>query len=358
VRALVFLAAVAGSARADAPSVGAAIGAGAQGDATYGALELHLDGAWPGVRVGLGARGVWDDGVFRRSEWASAADAVTIVRDVELEYGDFALAAGRLAPARVGHVVDGYRAVLDDRWRTGVRTRVVTERVDASAEIDDVIDPALIAAGARWQFAPPWAAHVAVAADPGVATALETGVARRFEGEGTRLDTGAAMIAELGLGLSAVAFADAAADRGGVRWTARADARAGTGAVGSLFGPLYRVERFTLPARAKHGELSGAGAGVAVGAAASAGWIEVGARQRPGLGPLVVASAGAPMGRAVQAAAWLAAGRDAAAGAGEVRVAWAKRLYSALAIARMYREVGVMTTPAWSIVAWFGATSE
>jgi hypothetical protein len=41
-------------------SMGAAVGAGAQGAATYGALDLRLDAAWPHVRLGLGARGVWE----------------------------------------------------------------------------------------------------------------------------------------------------------------------------------------------------------------------------------------------------------------------------------------------------------
>jgi hypothetical protein len=357
VRSLVVLAAIAGAAHAD-PSVGAAIGAGAQGDATYGALDLRLDTVWDGGRLGLGARGVWDDGVFRKSDWASGWDAVTLVRDLEVAYGSLALAAGRLAPARVGRVADGYRATLDDRWRTGVRARALSEDVEASAEIDDVVDPALIAGGARWQFARPWAAHVAVAADPGIASAVETGVSRRYESDHARLDMGGSMLAELGFGLSAIAFAEGAADRDGVRWTVRADARAGTGAVGSLFGPLYRIERFTLPIRARRGELSGVGGGLGVGAASPSGWVEVSARERPGLGGLVVASAGAPMGRAVQAAGWFAAAPDVFAGAGELRIAWAKRLFSALAVARMYRADAMATSPAFSAVAWFGASSD
>jgi len=355
VRSLLVLIALARVASAD-PSVGAAVGAGAQGDATYNALDVRFDAAWPSVRLGLGMRGEWDDGVFRQSDWASTGDLVTIVRDFEIAHGPFALAAGRLAPARVGHVVDGYRAVLDDRWRTGLRARVASETVDADAEIDDVIDPAVIAAGARWQFSGPWAAHATAAIDPGVASAIEAGGAYRWQLERARIDAGGSVVTDLGVG--AVGFAEGAADREGVRWSARADVRAGTGATGSLFGPLYRLERWTVPARARRGELAGVGGGVAIGAAAPAGWFELGARERPGLGPLVSASAGAPMSRTWQAAAWLAAGSDGAAGAGELRVAWARRLYSALAIARMYREDRMMTLPAWSIVAWFGATSE
>jgi hypothetical protein len=60
------------------------------------------------------------------------------------------------------------------------------------------------------------------------------------------------------------------------------------------------------------------------------------------------------MGTRVQAAAWAAIGRDDAAGASELRVAWAKRLYSALQAARIYRD----DAPVWTVTAWFGATTE
>ncbi len=365
-RPLAIIAALAAAAQADAPSLGAAIGAGAQGEATYGAIELRLDAAWPGVQLGLGARGVWDGGVFRRADWASAADLVTVVRDLELVHqidgATLALAAGRLAPAQVGHLVDGYRAALDDRWRTGARTALWSRDVDAEAEIDDVLDPAVVAAAARWRFAPPWGAQLAIAADPSATTAIEAGVVHRLEAEHARLDVGGSIVAEVSLGASAVVYGDAAAERDGVRWTVRADARAGTGSVGSLFGPLYRVERLAhagempLYDRARRGELAGFGTGGAIGAAIPAGWLELGARARPGLGGLVVASGGAPMGRWLQAAAWVAASRRDAAGAAELRLAWAARLYSALQVARIY-ELDAMPTAAWSVVAWFGASS-
>src|SRR5438270_101545 len=123
----------------------AALGAGAQGDATYGAVDVTLTAAWPGVRIGLGARGVWDDGVFR-------------------------------------------------------------------SELDHA-----------------------------------------------RLDAGASIVAEVGLGASAVAFGEAALDRDDIRYTLRADLRAGETA--SLFGPLYRIER----TREITGHI-GAGAGITLGA--------------------------------------------------------------------------------------------
>ena len=68
-------------AHADDASVSASVGAGAQGNATYGALELRLDQQWHDARLGLGVRGVWDDGVFRKSDWNGVEDLVTIIRD-------------------------------------------------------------------------------------------------------------------------------------------------------------------------------------------------------------------------------------------------------------------------------------
>ena len=363
-------------------SVGAAVGAGAQGAATYGAVDLRLDGAWmiegerTSVRLGLGVRGVWDDAHFRSSDWSSVADLITFVRDFEIArtVGDtkLALAAGVLAPSRVGHVVDGYRVALDDRFRTGVRAGALHEDLDVTVEIDDVLDPALVAAGARWAMSPPWSMYLALASDPRapslsgthVATALEAGVGRRYEGDRARVDVGVAVVAELSLGASLVGFAQGAIERAGVRWTARADARAGTGTAGSLFGPLYRIERLahggamSLWDRAQTGELAGAAAGVALGAALPAGWLEIGARRRPGLGGLAFANAGAPMGRWVQAGLWAALGREDAAGAAELRVAWANRLFSALQAARIYRLDAMEPTAVWSITAWFGAVTQ
>lgn len=356
-RCVIVVALLATSARAEV-SIGGAIGAGAQGAATYSALELRLDGQWQHARLGLGARGVWDDAAFRRREWASPWHAVAIVRDAgaHAQAGDttLAIAAGALAPAHVGALVDGYRVSLDDRWRTGVRAAARSPTLDARIEIDDVLDPALIAGGARWLMAPPWGMHASVAVDPGRASALEAGAFRRFEGDRTRADGGVSIVAEISRGASIVAFATGAIERGDVRLTARADARAGTGSLGTLFGPLYRIERLALAERAGFG----IGAGVAAGLAAPTGWLELGVRARPDAGGLVVASAGAPLHRRVQAGVWTAIGRDEAAGAAELRVAWANTLFSALHAARLYRLDVMEPFAVWSLTAWFGAASQ
>jgi len=361
-----------GGARADDLSASAAVGAGAQGQATYGALELHLDQAWSSAHLGLGVRGVWDDGTFRRSDWSSIADAVTIVRDFtatdELEGGGhLAIAAGGLAPSHVGRLVDGYRATLDDRWRTGVRTSAVTEDTEAVLEIDDVIDPVVIAGAVDYAVAAPWHAHVAVAVDPTapgraldtrIASSIETGASYRFDGDSARTELGGSLVAELGLGFTAVAYADSTIVDGDLRYTLRGDARGGSGTAGNMFGPLYRVERVTQWQRAHDGELQGGSFGATAGIANPNGWLELGVRTRPGLGTLGTINAGTAMAKRIQAAVWAAASPNDAAGAGELRVVWAKRLFSALQAARIYQFTDPMQPAAvWSVTAWFGAAS-
>jgi hypothetical protein len=346
----------AAAARAEV-SIGAQVGAGAQGSATYSAVEARFDAAWEGGHLGLGARGVWTDAQFRERDWDSPWAAVTLVRDAvaagHVNDVELAAAAGALAPAHVGRIVDGYRVALDDRWRTGVRLAARSTDVDAGAEIDDVLAPRIVAAGVSWIVARPWGVAASVAIDPGidvpgvmreVVGAGELAGFRRVEAKQLRVDVGAALV--VSPDASGVAFANAALERGRVRWTARGDVRLGRG---GLFGPLYRIEGID--------DAWGAGAGVTAGAASERGWLELGARRRPGLGGLYTLHAGAPMGRYVQAGAWAAVTRDAAAGAAELRVVWSKRLFSALHGARMYRLDEMTPTPVWSVTAWFGAAS-
>ncbi len=357
-------------AHADDVSVGASVGAGAQGNATYGALELRLDQQWRDAHLGLGVRGVWDDGVFRKSDWNGVEDLVTIVRDfaatMRLDDGHLAIAAGRLAPSHVARIADGYRATLDDRWRTGLRTALVTTETEAALEIDDVLDPALIAGAINHQLAPPWGVHAAFAIDPDQPTmpgvtrtagVIEAGVSRRFETDQSRTDLGASIVAELGLGFQAVGYVDSSIAVGETRYSIRGEARGGSGTAGSMFGPLYRVERADLWQRARAGELQGAAFGLTAGIVAPTGWLELGIRERPGLGVLATASAGAPMAKRVQAALWAAASPHEGAGAAELRVAWAKRLFSSVQGARIYDFSEPMPSAVWSLTAWFGAAT-
>ncbi|MEP6865071.1 MAG: hypothetical protein ABJE66_30925 [Deltaproteobacteria bacterium] len=360
-------------ARAEDLSASAAVGAGAQGAETYGALELHLDQAWRDAHLDLGVRGVWDGGAFRRSDWASVADAVTIIRDfaatAELDDGGhLAIAAGRLAPSHVGRLVDGYRATLDDRWRTGVRAAAVTEDTDAVIELDDVLDPVVIASAVNYQVAAPWGAHLAVAIDPTapalpmqtrIASSVEAGASYRIESETARTELGASIIAELGLGFTAVGYAESTIVRDDTRYTLRGDARGGGGTAGNMFGPLYRVERVTLWQRAHDGELQGGSLGATAGIAIPNGWLELGVRSRPGLGALATVNAGTAMAKRIQAAVWAAASSHDGAGAAELRIVWAKRLFNAVQAARIYQFTEPMQPAAvWSVTAWFGATAD
>jgi len=359
-RTLAITAAVlglAGAARADdAIAVGAAIGAGGQGDATYGAIGLSLDAEWHGARLGLGGRGVWLDGAWRARDWARPLDAVRALRWFELAGTpgevQLALAAGGLAPAQLAHVADGHRAGLDDRARTGTRAALAARTLAAGLEIDDVLDPSLVGGALAWQLAEPWGVIAATAVDPERSLAtIELAGAYRVQREGWRVESGAGVVAEPDLGTSAIAFASALADGAGARWSASAELRAGTGTVGGAFGPLHRLER------GSHEGDAGIGGALAVGVAADAGWVRAGVRARPRLGTLGTLSAGAPMGRWLQAAGWIAASPRAIAGAAEVRVAWARRLASALELARMYDTDAMDPTPAWSLTAWFAVAS-
>ena len=321
----------------------------------YGAVDLRFDGDWDSVHVGLGARGVWLDGEFRRADWSAWQDAVRVVRWIEVVRPHAALAIGGLAPAQLEHVADGYRATLDDRRRTGVRVAATSDALAAVVEIDDVIEPGLIGGSLEAQLAPRVVGFAATAIDPDVAqAAIELAAARRWTGERSRVDLGGGAVAEPGLGVAALAFVSGAIERAGARWWTTGDVRAGSGSVGAAFGALQRIERATIYERSRRG----VGGAIAVGVTSRLGWLHVGVRARPELGRLATVMFGAPMGRWVQAGGWLASSSSATAGAAEVRVAWAKRLASTLELARMY-ETGTMATQAtWSATVWFVATSD
>ena len=356
----------------DVVGLGAAVGAGGQGTATYGAVELRLDAEWHGARLGLAARGVWLDGDFRGSDWAHPTDALRLVRYLELHTQPrsgttgttAALAMGGLAPAMLAQVASGYRAALDDRARTGIRARVATRGFEAAAEIDDLIAPALIGGAGSYALGSRWVVEVATAVDPmaprggrqGTIGAVELAVARRWAPRDRRAELGAGLVLEPGFGAAAVAFSSVAVERNGARWGGTVDVRAGTGSLGAAFGPLYRLERRALWA---HAEV-GAGAGASATVTSPNGWLAASLRLRPGDHGHVIGAvaAGAPMGRYLQAGGWAAASWRTAAGAAELRVSWARRLSSSLQVARMYDTDAMTPAAAWSVTAWFGASSD
>lgn len=340
----------------DAFVVGAAVGAGGQGAATYGALELSLDAEWRGARLGLGGRGVWLDGEFRASDWNDPEDIVSAVRLLEVHTPGrtLALVGGALAPITLAELADGYRAALDDHPRIGARASLSTRSVAAELVIDDVLDPAATGGAMSVRIARRWSVRGAALVDPALGrSATEVALARTWHAEKARAELGAGAIYEPGTGASAIAFAAIERERGRARISARADLRAGTGTVGGAFGPLYRLERDALWST----DGPGVGAGVASSIAAPIGWIGASVRVRPQLPAVIALSAGAPMGRWLQAAAWAAVSGDTAATAGELRISWARRLSSALQIARMYDTNFMNPSPIWSVTAWFAAAS-
>jgi hypothetical protein len=351
-RALIVLLLYVGVARADGIGAGAAVGAGGQGAATYSAIELGVDAQWHGARLGLGGRGVWIDGEWRDRDWQEASDAVRAVRMLEVRAGWFALAGGALAPAQLAHVADGHRAALDDRPRTGARAVANGERVVVSAEIDDVLDPSLVGGAVAWDVTKAVRVHAAAAVDPTAASAIELAMGRTFKGEQAVAEVGGGFVGEPELGAHGIVFADVAIERAGARWFASVEGRAGSGTVGAAFGPLHRLERDL------HEGVRGVGGAISVGATAeNVGWVHASVRARPALGTIASAAVGAPMGRWLQAGAWIAATRRYAAGAGELRVAWARRYSTVIEIARMYDTDAMLPTPAWSATAWFGITT-
>jgi hypothetical protein len=348
-RCALALIALGGTAHADV-LVGGSVGAGGRGEAAYSALELRLDGAWDQTKLGLGARGVWLDGELRTSDW-DGWPAIRVLRLFEtrttIDDTTLAIAAGGLAPAELGHVADGYRATLDDRPRTGVRAFAASQRVLASVEIDDVVEPHLIG-GALEIAGDRWVGCGAVAIDPEGIGAGELCGARRWAREGARLDLGAGVTGERlveGGGGSALGFVRGALDRGGARWTANAELRAGSGSVGAAFGPLHRIEESV--------ERTGVGAAAAVGVAGVRGWARAAIRWRPELGALGTLQVGAPAGKWFQIAGWIAATERHGAGAAELRITWAKSLASAIEFARIYDVDAMQPAPLWTATAWF-----
>lgn len=351
-RAALVIFLIASSARADV-SIGAAVGAGGQGASTYGALELRLDSTWRTIRLGLGGRAVFLDGAFRTDDWNEPADAISIIRLVEAHRGPVALAGGALAPLSIGNLSEAYRPALDDHPRTGARVTLTTRPVAADLAIDDVRDPALAGGALDIRITRAIALRGGALVDPSLGqSAIELAAARTWRSAGRATDVGAGAIVEPGTGAHALAFASLARDTHGARLVGAADVRVGTGTVGGAFGPLYRTERSTL------WNTSGldVGAGLSASVVAPAGWLSASARVRAA-GVVGSISGGAPLNRWLQAMAWAAASRHTAAGAAALHVQWARRLASAVEVARMIDTDAMSPTAAWSVTAWFAASS-
>ncbi len=375
-----------------------AVGGGQRGDETYVGVEARLDLRWKQLRVGLAARGQWDDGVWRREDFTTAAGLGAAVRYLEWWYRgagrgaegpvELAVALGALRPAPLGHVSDGVQAAVDDRYHTGLRARGGAGALEGSLELDDVFAPQLLAGEVAWR-SPVWRATVAAAvgaspwgeggalagsggdrarATDEIDSALELSLARRFIAAAGERDSSSAAAgapldeARLGLGLigeptdgaHAVAFAElAAAVVPGWRVRVRGDARFGTGSLGLRFGPLYRLERLARGLAMREGDGGDGGEGVGGsddddagfgGGLAlrlerqGAGWLEAAVRARQFRRSAFTAHAGVPITSRAQAGAWFAADGDHVLLASEVRAFGRAGSFAAVEVSRLLRD--------------------
>ncbi len=331
-----------------ATSADVAVGGGSYAGAWYAGADLRLDTQWRALQVGLGARFDAVDGNWHSLDFHQRRDALRVLRYAQWQHrwGDnsVALAAGNLAPLTLGTLAHGYRASIDVRRRVGVTARVVASSTEVEGFVDDVLQPYVAASAVSMAVRRGWRARVAAVADVDVGQgAIELSGRRVGTVEKLRLEGGAGLVVEPGIGTSAVLFGQAEMRVDRLRIIASADVRAGSGTVGAAFGPLYRLER----SDARMGQglwqladgdvLSGIGGGATLTLARpDLGWVAASLQRRPGLGTLATATAGAPMGPRWQAGAWLAASESALAGAAEIRWLWSARWWTAAEVARAY----------------------
>lgn len=415
----IALACVAGAGAARAEVDGAvAIGAGQRGVQSYASVEARLDGSWANLRLGLAARGQWDDGVWRRDDFTTAAGWGAVLRYLEWwqrggegdDSYDVALALGALRPAALGQVSDGVQVGVDDRYHTGLRARARAGKLELRGEIDDVFAPQLFGAEVGWLL-PKWRAAAssalgwsawgddlldgaldraglsraseAMAPDASVDAAVELSLARRFVRDGGEARLGLGAVGEPGEGAHAVAFAELEAESTAWRISLRADARAGNGSLGAVFGPLYRVDRLEArlagvepapgplpdepaadPAPADGGDAMQDADGRGLSAALALrlerqglGWFEGSLRARHARGAIATAHAGAPLGEHAQAGAWLALDERRFLLAGEVRAFWRAGSFAAVEVSRLLRDRDRQLDAAASIDAQLDAAA-
>ncbi|MBK7537391.1 MAG: hypothetical protein IPI49_18885 [Myxococcales bacterium] len=390
-----------------------AAAAGVRGTSSYQAVEARLEAARPHWRMDLALRGQWHDGRWRREDFTTAAGWASAVRALEWTGGDAelsaALAAGGLRPAALAQVSDGVAAGLDDARHAGVRARLSTARLELRGEVDDVVAPRLYLASAtatlaRWELVAASAVGTggALRRQDAASLALELAVVRRFEGaaptrrdgpsddrddrgerggpsgerDGDRDDRGerdgpserarlgSGVVVEPRAGVHAVAFAELAAEPRGWHLEVRADVRAGTGSLGTRFGPLAL-------AGGEDEELAAApalGGGISGRVHGAHGWGEAALRRGPG-GAVVSAHLALAVSERLHVGAWLAADPRRALGAAEARAfagprwgRWLSGTFAALEVSRLSRvaeeqaaSASMLPAPSWAAVLWLGA---
>jgi hypothetical protein len=352
-------------------SVQAAVGAGSDDGATALA-ELRAEWSGSGVAIGLGARLRWRDRELVRTDWDDAGDWLGVIRRLEVAHRGDRLAGaaglGRLAPVTQGGVVDGYStAALLDRRAPGAVARVRGHDLAIDASVDDVTAPTLVAGGIELRLGDGgrWRVGLHAAVDPG-ADRMDLRASGAIE-LGTRwtagpIALGGGVITGTRGDVAAVVRGELAVRRGRFRIAATLEARAYDGlTVAAPYGPLWPVER------EQRGMMAGAdaddrGVATAVGARLAfdgLGALDLGLRTRGARGDLATARIALPWWKVVQAGGYAAVGVHDAVAAGELRVLWSERWFSAIEAGRGYRRAdgdgelrGV-----WQAAAWFGGTA-
>jgi hypothetical protein len=349
-------------------AVQAAVGAGSDGDAVA-LTEVRAAWSGSGFEIGLGARLRWRDGALVRTDWDDRGDWLGVIRRLAFAHrGETvagAVAAGRLAPAELGAVVDGYTAqALVDRRAPGAIARLRATRYGLDAMVDDVTAPTLIAAGVDVAVGGRWNVAVRAAIDPGTAMtelAPRVGTTGMVE-VGARWSLAPFAIAASAIGASgrdsaAVIRTEVDGRRGRLFAGAALEARAydGPGAA-APFGPLWAIEREAImPAAGDRGVATAIAARVGF---AGIGTVEAGLRTRGARGDILTARIALPWWKWAQAGGYAAIGVNDAIVAGEARVQWSTRWFSAFEVGRGYRRAadGALLD-VWQLSAWFGASA-
>ncbi|MBT8495139.1 MAG: hypothetical protein KJO07_18985, partial [Deltaproteobacteria bacterium] len=318
----------------------------------------------------------WD----QPGEWATLIRYARYRRPAASDEAQLAVAAGELSGVSLGFgaLVDGYASGLDINHRhLGAHVRAYASRFGATAMIDDVVSPRLIAARAYHR---PWrqlylgaqvvtdlSAPTMEGNEATVGAAGDVAWAFRSRGKPWWVESYAQLATWVGRG-SGTHLGARGQTRFGL-WTLAAHVDGQLGSRSYLAGAvdaLYERTRYllgdglSLVDRSDRGGLAGLG-GVARASVARLGLgsIQLGGGHRSGLGARFdarVASAERARFQVAMTTAYQGvSGSDAAwMMASELRVRLPLRLYASAQAARLYRRTGDEIAPAWWLVATLG----
>lgn len=369
----VLLVSIASFAAADAAAepvvFSGSLGAGMVGTDPVSIAAAELDVEGRRLSLGLGVALRFSNGGLVERDWDQWRDGARLLRHFlwQPRLGSAAalsLAAGQLDAITVGHgaVVDGVAAGVDlDRQRLGADLRLATAESETHLWVDDLINPEIGALRVAGAAVGPVDIGATVAGDRAAAGgALGTlGVEIEIAGDGDGYGGGIYSDAVRALGggggihLGArghLGRIGSGATRIGLRVEGHA---ASAGYVAGWIGPLHVRDRLVM--RSRPGGLGGL---IELDARRDRlGSARVRLEHRAGRGPGARLELRAPHLRAIQAGAWAAIARDAAAFAAELRVRFPHALFARLEARRQYTSAPPeMAAAIWSVAATFGAT--